>query len=77
MSQVKFEQREDIRVTQSGGNGNGNGAFRGRGGPPPPPSQTRGHKEGLLHEAGEALTKGAGPGGYLAVSRTRSAGSIA
>ncbi|KAF2774074.1 hypothetical protein EJ03DRAFT_323415 [Teratosphaeria nubilosa] len=51
MSQVKFEQRENIRVTQSGG---------GRGGPPPP------HKEDLAHRVGDALTKGAGPNGYLA-----------
>ena len=31
MSQVKFEQREDIRVTQNVGNGS-NGGPRGRGG---------------------------------------------
>lgn len=33
----------------------------GRGGAPPA-------KEGLAHEIGDALTKGAGPNGYLAVS---------
>jgi hypothetical protein len=62
MSQVKFEQRENIRVTQSGGSSNGGAAPRGP--PPPAPSQ----KEGFIHEVGEALTKGAGPNGYLAVS---------
>ncbi|EMC97939.1 hypothetical protein BAUCODRAFT_31950 [Baudoinia panamericana UAMH 10762] len=60
MSQVKFEQREDIRVTSTGVNG-GNGGPRGRAGPPPAPA-----RETLAHEVGEALTKGAGPNGYLA-----------
>ncbi|CAK3863608.1 Peroxisomal membrane 2 [Lecanosticta acicola] len=50
MSQVKFEQKETIRT--SGGGGGGRGA---------PPA-----KEGLAHEIGDALTKGAGPNGYLA-----------
>lgn len=53
MSQVKFDKREDIRVTTSS-----------RGGPSPP----AGRREGLAHEIGDALTKGAGPKGYLAVS---------
>ena len=71
MSQVKFQRKEDIRVTDTvGGSGGPIGGVLGgaRGGPPPPPPS--GHKEGLLHEAGEALTKGSGPNGYLAVSRT-------
>nr|POF21098.1 pxmp2/4 family protein 3 [Quercus suber] len=51
MSQVKFEQREDIRVTSSGG----------RGAPPAAPA-----KHDFVHDVGDALTKGAGPGGYLA-----------
>nr|POF13725.1 peroxisomal membrane protein 2 [Quercus suber] len=51
MSQVKVEQREDIRVTSSGG----------RGAPPAAPA-----KHDLIHEVGDALTKGAGAGGYLA-----------
>ncbi|KAK4899455.1 hypothetical protein LTR17_000656 [Elasticomyces elasticus] len=61
MSQVKFEQREDIRVTNTSG---GNGAPRGRGAPPPPGAPPQ--KEGFMHEVGDALTKGAGPNGYLA-----------
>ena len=61
MSQVKFDQREDIRVTTSTSNAGP------RGGAPPmaPP-----HREGIAHEIGDALTKGAGPNGYLAVSTT-------
>lgn len=66
MSQVKFDQREDIRVTtNTGGNG---------GSPPPRGAPQRGgfqgppQKETISQEIGEALTKGAGPGGYLAVS---------
>ncbi|KAK0251838.1 hypothetical protein LTR91_010693 [Friedmanniomyces endolithicus] len=63
MSQVKFEQREDIRVTNTGSS-NMNGMPRGRGMPPPPAALPT--KEGLMHEVGDALTKGAGPNGYLA-----------
>lgn len=67
MSQVKFERKEDVRITNNGG---GSGGPRGgRGPPPPPPPPAAPHKEGLLHEAGEALTKGAGPNGYLAVGQ--------
>lgn len=53
--QVKFD--EDVRVTET--------TRTGRGGPPPrgPPQ-----KEDLAHQVGDALTKGSGPGGYLAVS---------
>ncbi len=65
MSQVKFEQREDIRVTNTGSS-NMNGMPRGRGMPPPPAALPT--KEGFMHEVGDALTKGAGPNGYLAVS---------
>ncbi|KAK3680148.1 hypothetical protein LTR78_000525 [Recurvomyces mirabilis] len=73
MSQVKFEQKEDIRVTQSSGangasggtGGTGGGFFRGTGGPPPPAAPHQKH-EGFAHEVGDALTKGAGPNGYLA-----------
>ncbi|KAK3067942.1 hypothetical protein LTR53_014863 [Teratosphaeriaceae sp. CCFEE 6253] len=61
MSQVKFEQREDIRVTSGG-----NAGPRGRGAPPPPAPPP--HKEGFMHEVGDALTKGAGPNGYLAAA---------
>jgi len=53
MSQVKFDQRETIRTTVGGS----------RGGPPPPAPS---HHEGIAHEIGDALTKGAGPNGYLA-----------
>ncbi|KAK3079309.1 hypothetical protein LTR53_020599, partial [Teratosphaeriaceae sp. CCFEE 6253] len=53
--------REDIRVTSGG-----NAGPRGRGAPPPPAPPL--HKEGFMHEVGDALTKGAGPNGYLAVS---------
>lgn len=61
MSQVKFQQREDIRITNNGGNGGPRGGgFAGR--------APQG-KEDLAHEVGNALTKGSGPGGYLAVSR--------
>ena len=59
MSQnVRFEERDTVRVTQESGRG-------GRG--PPQPRQ----KEDFAHKVGDALTAGAGPGGYLAVS-TRS-----
>ncbi|KAK4546336.1 hypothetical protein LTR36_002013 [Oleoguttula mirabilis] len=70
MSQVKFERKEDIRITDNIGGSSGP-----RGGRGPPPSAAAAaatataapaHKEGLLHEAGAALTKGAGPNGYLA-----------
>ncbi|QIW94683.1 hypothetical protein AMS68_000201 [Peltaster fructicola] len=54
MSQVKFEQRETIRTT---GAQPGPSGFGVRDVP---------HKEGFLHEVGDALTKGAGPNGYLA-----------
>ena len=74
--QVRFD--ENVRVTQTtqqtgqggfgnifGNNGNGSGGGGGRGGPPPrgPPQ-----KQDFAHEVGNALTAGAGPGGYLAVS---------
>ncbi|KAK5137258.1 hypothetical protein LTR08_000228 [Meristemomyces frigidus] len=66
MSQVKFERKEDIRITDTvgGSGGSQRGPSGGRGGPPPPPPPSQ--KGGLMHEAGEALTKGAGPDGYLA-----------
>jgi len=64
MSQVKFERREDIRVTEGG---SGAGGPRNRGPPPPPPSAPPQQHEGLAHKVGEALTKGEGPNGYLAV----------
>ena len=72
MSQVKFEERETIRTTQQqqGGNGGGRGPPQQRGASlpqqrgAPPPQQ----KEDLKHKIGDALTAGAGPGGYLAVS---------
>ena len=74
MSQVKFQEQETIRTTQQYGGNGGNG-----GGPPGPPPRSRGgpqgpsqgpqQKEGFAHEVGDALTKGAGPSGYLAVSR--------
>lgn len=64
-SQVKFQQSENIRVTQSGGGGPPpSGVARSGAAPPPAPP----HREDLAHEIGDALTKGAGPGGYLAVS---------
>ncbi|KAI5367517.1 hypothetical protein Slin15195_G026470 [Septoria linicola] len=50
MSQVKFEQKETIRTTTAGKAG---------------PSPAAG-KEDLAHKVGDALTKGAGPDGYLA-----------
>lgn len=52
--QVRFD--ENVQVTQT--------TRTGRGGPPPrgPPQ-----KNDLAHELGNALTRGAGPGGYLAV----------
>lgn len=53
MSQVKFEQKETIRTTSGAG---------GSGGPP------SGGKEDFAHKVGDALTKGSGPNGYLAVS---------
>lgn len=55
--QVKFD--ENVRVTETTRTG------RGGGGPPPrgPPQ-----KEDFAHQVGDALTRGAGPGGYLAVS---------
>lgn len=56
MSQVKFEQRETIRTT------NAPPAF-GRGLAPGAPNE----KHDLMHDVGNALTKGAGPNGYLAV----------
>jgi hypothetical protein len=34
----------------------------------------KGGKEGLMHEVGQALTKGGGPNGYLAVSPARGRG---
>lgn len=55
MSQVKFEQKESIRTTTGG-----------RPGPSPPAG-----KEDVAHKIGDALTKGSGPNGYLAVSRDR------
>ncbi|KXL46931.1 hypothetical protein M433DRAFT_3631 [Acidomyces richmondensis BFW] len=62
-SQVKFQQSENIRVTQSSGGGPPPSAgARGGGVPPSAPP----HREDLVHEIGDALTKGAGPGGYLA-----------
>jgi len=37
----------------------------------------KGHgKEGLMHEVGQALTKGGGPNGYLAVSLLRAAAML-
>ncbi|WPG99519.1 pxmp2/4 family protein 3 [Acrodontium crateriforme] len=54
MSQVKFQQTENIRVTTNGGTG------------PAPPPRAPPAKEDLAHEIGNALTKGAGPNGYLA-----------
>jgi len=58
---VKFDQREDIRVTTSTTNAGPRGA---------PPAAPPAHKEGFAHEIGDALTKGAGPNGYLAVRLT-------
>lgn len=57
MSQVKFEQKETIRTTTGA-----------KGGPSPPAG-----KEDIAHKIGDALTKGSGPDGYLAVSRDRNA----
>ena len=66
MSQVKFEQRETVRTT--GGVAGGDFASRAgdfvRGGPRDAPQG----KQDLAHDIGNALTKGAGPNGYLAVS---------
>lgn len=59
MSQVKFEQRETFRTS---GNAPGPSDFA-RGLPRDAPRQ----KEDFAHEIGNALTKGAGPNGYLAV----------
>ena len=53
--QVRFE--ETVRTTQQDGGG------RGPRGPP--------QKDDLKHQIGDALTAGAGPGGYLAVSKTQ------
>lgn len=63
--QVRFEERDTTRTTTQrnfNGNGNDNGNGGGRGG-----GQETRHKEGFAHEIGDALTKGAGPNGYLAV----------
>jgi len=60
---VKFDQREDIRVTTN------TAAPRGPPAPSPLLAQSQ-RKEGFAHEIGDALTKGAGPNGYLAVSCT-------
>ena len=54
--QVKFEEKETIRTTQNVGGRNGGPATRG------PPE-----KQDFAHKVGDALTAGAGPGGYLAV----------
>lgn len=57
MSQVKFEQRETVRTSA-----------------PPPAAYARdlpGAREDVAHKIGDALTKGAGPNGYLAVSETQ------
>lgn len=56
--QVKFD--ENVRITETTRTGRGGGG----GGPPPrgPPQ-----KEDLAHQVGDALTRGSGPGGYLAV----------
>lgn len=68
MSQVKFEQKENIRVTQTGGAG----GMSGRGGILPAANVQLGKddikKDDVAHKIGDALTKGAGPDGYLAVS---------
>lgn len=61
MSQVKFEERETVRTTQREGVGRGN-AFTKE--PPQHPPQ----KRDFAHTVGDAITKGAGPNGYLAVS---------
>lgn len=68
---VKFERREDVRYGDAASQaGRSQGQPRG-GPPPPPPSQApqpqQQQKEGFMHEVGDALTKGAGPNGYLAV----------
>ena len=62
--EVKFE--ETVRTTQRDGGGGGGGDGKGggsRGGPPPPRE-----KQDFAHKVGDALTQGAGPEGYLAVS---------
>ncbi|RMZ34423.1 hypothetical protein D0859_01437 [Hortaea werneckii] len=69
---VKFERREDVRYGDAASQA-GRSQGQPRGGPPPPPPsqapqpQQQQHKEGFMHEVGDALTKGAGPNGYLAV----------
>ena len=65
MSQIKIDQQETIRTTTQQQNGGGRGGPRDYAPPP--------RKEGLVHEVGDALTAGAGPGGYLAVSTTNTA----
>ena len=55
--EVKFE--ETVRTTTQQQNGGGRGA------PPRAPPQ----KQDFAHKVGDALTSGAGPGGYLAVSK--------
>ena len=68
--QVKFD--ENVRVTEttrtSGGGGGG-----GRGGNGGPPQRGPPQKEDFAHQVGDALTKGSGPGGYLAVGGTNHA----
>lgn len=55
--QVRFD--ENVRVTQTQTMGNGRFGM--------PPVRGMPQNQDFVHELGNALTQGAGPGGYLAV----------